>query len=135
MSRRGQVRAVMKWLEWLAADRANGRSTSPPGDPRARSPDRAHSPERMAQPDEWRSARRALNDYPGPREQVVDRQAEEAARHRTSELVTLARVQALDMLGERERAVATMERYLRPATTAFLPVLEGTVGADQAQPP
>jgi hypothetical protein len=38
------------------------------------------------------------------------------------ELTTLARVEAFDMLGEGERAVATMERYMRPATTESLGV-------------
>jgi hypothetical protein len=40
--------------------------------------------------------------------------AAEAAADRATELADLARIEALELLGERERALAVLERRLRP---------------------
>jgi len=63
----------------------------------------------------------------------LQQQAHEAAPERTMELVTLARVAALDMLGERKRAEAAMERYLRTMAPLMQPTQEGGTG-DGAPP-
>ena len=60
-------------------------------------------------------------------------QAEEAGRGRQTELVALARVEVLDLLGERERAVMGMERYLRTMAPLLQPTSEG--GTGDAEPP
>ena len=62
-------------------------------------------------------------------------QASEGAPVRAQELADLARIHALDLLGERERVLAVLEGSVRPATSECLPTTGSGSDSDAARTP